>query len=88
MTWKIEFDKRAEKQFGKLDKTTQKQIRDYLRHKILTAEHPRVFGKSLTHDLSGYWRYRVGDYRIICHINDEKVTILVVSIGHRSKVYK
>ncbi|MAQ71063.1 MAG: type II toxin-antitoxin system mRNA interferase toxin, RelE/StbE family [Alphaproteobacteria bacterium] len=88
MVWTIEIANKAEKELSKLDKNVQKQIIHYLETKILTAEHPRVFGKSLTHELSGYWRYRVGDYRIMCHINDEKVTIMVVRIGHRSKVYK
>ena len=87
MAWRIEFSDEADRDFAKLDKSMQRRIFRYLNERIATAQDPRYFGKALIHELAGLWRYRVGDYRILCRIGDEKLTILVVEIGHRSKVY-
>lgn len=87
MTWTIEFDDKARKELRKLDKTSQKDILKYLRDKIATAESPRRFGKPLQSNLAGLWRYRVKDHRIICNIEDEVLTVLVVRVGHRRKIY-
>ncbi|WP_297324190.1 type II toxin-antitoxin system RelE/ParE family toxin [Nitrosomonas sp.] len=88
MIWKVEFDDAAVKELRKLDHTAQQDILRYFRERIATEEDPRRFGKQLTHDLSTLWRYRVQDYRMICHIEDEKLTVLVLTIGHRKDVYK
>lgn len=86
MAWLVEFTDEAEKDFARLDKTIQRRIFRYLYERIANAEDPRDFGKGLQHELVGLWRYRVGDYRILCSIQDE-LTVLVVEIGHRSVVY-
>ena len=88
MTWSVEFDDAATKELRKLDRQAQQEILRYLRERIATDEDPRRFGKPLSRDLAGLWRYRVGNYRIICDIEDEKIVVLVVRIGHRSDVYE
>ncbi|MDX1920852.1 MAG: type II toxin-antitoxin system RelE/ParE family toxin [Candidatus Caenarcaniphilales bacterium] len=87
MAWKIEYDSHAFTQFKKLDFATQKQIDKYLR-KIEKAQEPRAFGKPLSGQFSGFWRYRVGDYRLICKIEDQKLIIVILEVEHRKKVYK
>jgi mRNA interferase RelE/StbE len=73
---------------GKLDKTVQGEIIQYLSKRIATSEDPRRFGKALTHGLTGLWRYRVRDYRIVCRIDDTEITVLVLGIGHRREIYR
>lgn len=87
MTWTIEFDKTASKEFKKLDKDAQKQIDKFLL-KLIKAKNPRQFGDTLTGNLKSFWRYRVGDYRLICSIEDHILTVLVVRVRHRKEVYK
>ena len=87
MTWKIEFDDAAAKELRKLDRHAQKEILGYLRQRIATDQDPRRFGKPLSGDLANLWRYRVRDYRIICDIQDQRVTVLVLRVGHRKNVY-
>lgn len=88
MAWTVSFSKTAEKQFNKLDRQLQLAIRNYLRERIAPAADPRQFGKALTAELKGLWRYRVSDYRIICEIQDQRLVVLVVKIGHRGDVYR
>ena len=88
MAWKIKFDARVEKTLKKLDKQQLQRIRRFLDDRIAKSDNPRQFGKALTGALSTYWRYRVGNYRILCDIQDKEITILVVDIDHRSKVYQ
>lgn len=83
---KISFSDKAEKQFLKLDKPIQKQIQLFIT-KLKDLENPRLRGKALVGNLVGFWRYRVGDYRLLCKIVDEKLLIIVVEIGHRKEVY-
>ena len=87
MVWRIEVTNTAKKQLAKLDHQVQSEIIRYLREKISTDEDPRRFGAPLRKELSGRWKYRVGAYRIICEIQDEKVLVLVLMVGHRSRVY-
>jgi mRNA interferase RelE/StbE len=87
LVWKIEFKPSAGKAFLKLDKPIQKKILKYLNTKIVPQENPRVFGKALSHDKFGLWRYRVEDFRIVCEIRDEKIEIVVVKVAHRKEVY-
>lgn len=84
---KVEYSDEAKKQIKKLDKQIQKRIIDYLDN-ISTLENPRSKGKGLTSNLVGLWRYRVGDYRVICRIVDSELVIIALSVGHRREVYK
>ncbi len=88
MVWRIEVTDTAKKQLSKLDHKVQSEIVRYLREKISTDEDPRRFGAPLRKELAGRWKYRVGAFRIICEIQDEKVLVLVLMVGHRSRVYK
>ncbi|MGU5699893.1 type II toxin-antitoxin system RelE family toxin [Aeromonas allosaccharophila] len=86
MAWKVELTDTAKKQLARLDKTQAQRITKYLR-RIMMLENPRDAGKALTGTLRTYWRYRVGDYRVICDIIDNELVIVAVVIGHRSDVY-
>jgi len=87
VNYKIEFDPKARKNLKSLDNSVRKQIKKFL-DKLEKVENPKAFGKSLENNLSGLWRYRVGDYRIIAEIQDNRLIIYVVSVGHRSTIYK
>ncbi|WP_165053399.1 MULTISPECIES: type II toxin-antitoxin system RelE/ParE family toxin [unclassified Adlercreutzia] len=87
MAWRIELDKDVERSLAKLDKQTARRITSKLRE-IAQLDDPRSAGKALVGNLAGLWRYRVGDYRIICDIEDEVLLVLVVDVAHRSEVYK
>jgi mRNA interferase RelE/StbE len=88
LTWRIEITRTAEKQIAKLDRVTQKSIQRFLRERLVPAEDPRQWGKPLHGEKRGLWRYRVGDYRLICDIQDEKITVMILEIGHRKSVYR
>ena len=88
MTWTVEFDDGAAKELRKLDKQAQRDILRYFRERIATDEDPRRFGKPLSRDLVGLWRYRLRNYRMICNIEDDKLTVLVLRVGHRKDIYK
>lgn len=88
LAWQIEFTETSLKQLKKLDKVATKRILDFIKARIATHNDPRVLGKALQgKSLGMYWRYRVGDYRLICDIQDHKLVILVVEVGHRKDVY-
>lgn len=87
MAWLIKFDPKAAKELKKLDQVAQKRIITYLKKLVAVQNNPRLFGKSLTGDKRRLWRYRVGDYRIICELLDEEITVLVIKVGHRQSVY-
>ena len=76
-----------ERDFARLDKSIQRRIYSYLHNRIATAVDPRDFGRPLLHELAGLWRYRVGDYRVLCNIEEERLTVLVLEVAHRSIVY-
>lgn len=86
--WNVELDERARRALRKLDPSIQSEIVRFLRTRIATPEDPRRFGKPLRHDLKGLWRYRVGDYRLVCQIENGRLVVLVIGIGHRSTVYR
>ena len=88
MTWTVEFDDAAAKELRKLDRQAQIDILHYFRERIATDEDPRRFGKPLSGDLAGLWRYRMRDYRMICNIEDDKLIVLVVRVAHRKDVYE
>ncbi|WP_288985700.1 type II toxin-antitoxin system RelE/ParE family toxin [uncultured Treponema sp.] len=83
----IEFSPLAEKQFLKLDKQIQRQIQKFVLQ-LKNLENPRSRGKALVGNLSHLWRYRVADYRLICDIQDEKILVTILRIGHRKEIYK
>jgi mRNA interferase RelE/StbE len=86
--WELRFQKDAQKEFLKLDYTIQKRILQYFRERVLMTDNPRILGKALAGNLHEFWRYRVGDYRIICKIEDTNVIITVVMVGHRREIYE
>ena len=89
MAWRIEFAAAAERELGRLDPPVARRILGFLRDRIAPIEDPRSLGEALKgSDLGAFWKYRVGDYRIIANINDQAVQILVVRIGNRRQVYR
>ncbi len=84
---KVEFTETAIKELSKLDRPVQLQIKNYL-NEVASLEDPKSRGKGLVGNLNGLWRYRVGDYRVICEILDDKILITVLHIAHRKEVYK
>jgi mRNA interferase RelE/StbE len=87
LAWKIEFDKKAKKEFVRLGKTTQKQIDKFIL-KLMKSTNPRQTGKALRGNFQSLWKYRIGNYRLICSIKDDIVTVLVLRVKHRNEVYK
>ena len=88
MAWRVEWEDKAVKELKKLDARAQRNIVGYLREKIATEDDPRRLGDPLRKDLKGLWKYRIGDYRIICSIEEKSVVVLVVRVGHRRSAYK
>lgn len=84
----VELSERFKKEFRKLDKYTQKMIRAWMDKNLVNCEDPRAHGKGLTANRSGQWRYRIGDYRLICQLIDNKLIILALSVGHRREIYE
>lgn len=87
MTYHVVFTEKATKEFSKLDKYTQKIILNWIEKNLEGTENPRLHGKALVANRSGQWRYRVGDYRIIVNIEDDRLVILVINVGHRREIY-
>ena len=88
MVYKLEFSKRFDRQFSKLDKSTQRYIFNWLIKHLDNVENPRYSGKSLTGNKQGLWRYRIGNYRVIVDISDTNSVIIAVEVGHRKFIYK
>jgi mRNA interferase RelE/StbE len=88
LAWTVEFQRSAAQQLRKLDRTARQRILAYFRNRVLAADDPRKLGKSLTGDKGGLWRYRIGDYRAICKLEDEELVVLVLEIGHRREVHR
>lgn len=88
MSYIVKTTPRFDKEFKKLDRYTMRMIKAWIEKNLINCEDPRIHGKGLTANRSGQWRYRIGDYRIICQINDSELVILALSVGHRSEVYK
>ena len=87
-SWTVEFEDRARRELRKLDAGVQQAILKYLRQRIAGPEDPRRFGKPLRRAFAGLWRYRVEDYRLICRIEDDRVVVLVLQVGHRREIYE
>lgn len=89
MAWTIDYTESAKKQLRKLDKQAARRILDFMDERIAIQEDPRSAGKALTGPMLGaYWRYRVGDFRIICDIQDGALCVVVIEIGQRREVYR
>ena len=86
MTWPIEWDDRARKELRSLDKPIQTKVLTYLRERV--TDDPRRFGKELTGNKIGLWRYRVENFRIVCQLENEKLRVLVIAVGHRKEIYE
>ncbi|WP_373895228.1 type II toxin-antitoxin system RelE family toxin [Virgibacillus natechei] len=86
--YQVRFEKRAQKTLKKMDKHQAGMIMAWIKKNLVGTTDPRMYGKGLTANRAGEWRYRVGDYRIIAHIDDELITILILEIGHRRDIYK
>ena len=88
MAWAIEWSDQALKALRTLDRPQARRLRDFLSERVATADHPRHLGEPLTGPLGGLWRYRVGDYRLLCRLEDARLIVLVVAVGHRRDIYR
>ena len=88
MAWTVEISDVAERQLRKLDRQIHKRILDWLDDRLEGCKNPRHFGESLKGNYAGFWRYRIGNYRVLCEIQDQYVVVLVLTIGHRKQVYR
>lgn len=86
MTYTVEWSERAEKQLAKLDRQVARSLVRFMNDRVQRSPNPRSIGKQLKD--SGFWRYRVGDYRILCFIQDQTLMVLVVELGHRRQAYR
>jgi len=86
--WDVSFSKGAAKSFFSFDKHIQLLIQSWIEKTLINTDDPRLFGKPLSGNLKGLWRYRIGDYRLICSIHDTVLTIVIIRVGHRREVYK
>ena len=87
LAWTIEYTREAIRELGKLDKQIAKRIIDFLDLRVATSDDPRLTGKALRGPMGDLWRYRVGNYRVLCEISDLSLVVLVVHAGHRSSIY-
>lgn len=88
MTYKVETTVRFDREFKRLDRYTQRMIKAWIDKNLVGCSDPRQHGKGLTANRSGHWRYRIGDYRLICEIRDSELVILALTVGHRREVYE
>lgn len=87
MSYSVETTARFDKEFRKLDRYTQRMIRAWIEKNLVNCDDPRAQGKGLSANRSGQWRYRIGDYRLICLIEDDRLIIIALTNGHRSEIY-
>jgi len=87
LAWTVEVSVFAEKQLRKLDKPIQRRLIDWLEDRIDGCKNPRHFGEPLRGEMAGLWRYRIGDYRVICEIQDQQLVVLALAVGHRREIY-
>jgi mRNA interferase RelE/StbE len=88
LDWTIEFEQDAIRQLNRLDKTVRRRVLQFLNFRVAASDDPRQLGKALHGELTGLWRYRVGDYRLICLLEDERRVIVLVRVEHRRDVYR
>jgi addiction module toxin, relE/stbE family len=87
MIYEISTTEKFDKSFKKLDRQTQRIIKVWIEKNLINCENPRIHGKALTANRSGQWRYRVGDYRILAEIHDDKLVLILIDVGHRRDIY-
>ena len=87
MSYHVKTTPRFDKEFKKLDKYTQQMIKSWIGKNLQNCENPRAHGKGLTANKSGQWRYRIGDYRLLCLIQDQELIILALTVGYRRDIY-
>lgn len=88
MAWRIEFTRRARKELSRIHPDDARRILRFVRESLHATDDPRRYGKPLRGRNSELWRYRIGDYRLVCHLQDERLLVLVVRVGHRREVYR
>lgn len=88
MSYRVETTARFDREFRKLDRYTQRMLKGWIDKNLVDTDDPRRHGKGLTANRSGQWRYRIGDYRLLCQIDDGKLVILALSVGHRREIYE
>ena len=89
MAWSVEFSETVARELGKLDAQQRKRILNFLRQRVATLDDPRSLGKALRGSRLGeFWKYRVGDYRLISRIEDDRLVVLVLRVGHRKEIYR
>jgi mRNA interferase RelE/StbE len=89
LAWLIKIHDAAEKDIAKLDRVVAKRIIRFLRERVMSLDDPRSIGEALKGSRLGeYWKYRVGDYRIICRIEDSQITVYIVRVGNRREIYR
>ena len=86
MRYNVVFTDKAKKQLKKIDKHIASLIIGWLEKNIEGCENPRIHGKGLVENKSGQWRYRIGDYRVLCEINNQEIIVLVLEVGHRREI--
>lgn len=87
VTWRLEYTRKARKQLEKLDRSRRDAIALWMHANVDGCENPRAHGRALVGNRSGQWRYRVGDYRVICTIEDDRLVVTAIEVGHRKGVY-
>jgi mRNA interferase RelE/StbE len=88
LAWTIEYAETARKQLRKLDKPAARRIVEFMDKRVAPSDDPRELGKALKGSLGDLWRYRVGDFRVLCDIQDRRLTVLVLQVGNRREVYR
>lgn len=86
--WRVEYEPPAQKQLKKLDRASAERIVRTLQRDLDRHGDPRAFGEAMIGNWTGFWRYRIGDYRVICRIEDALVTVFVIEVGHRREIYR
>jgi len=88
LAWTVEVSDVAERKLRKLDRQMQERILDWLDDRLEGCKNPRHFGEPLKGDLAGLWRYRIGHYRVLCEIQENRLVVLALNIGHRREIYR
>jgi mRNA interferase RelE/StbE len=88
LAWRVEYARSVQKNLSKLDRQVARRIVEFMEYRVASLTDPRSLGSSLMGPLSKFWRYRVGDYRILCELKDDLLIVLVVEVDHRKDVYR
>jgi mRNA interferase RelE/StbE len=88
LVYSVEYSKEAQKILKKMDRGSAQRIVAWMRDRVSNCENPRLWGEALVGEFSGLWKYRIGTFRLVCEIQDEKLVVLVVELGHRKEIYK